>query len=149
LLPFDAMLRAQEGDADGALRSVQATLMASRAVGDEPEMISQLARMGVREASLSSLERLLAQTEPSADALKELQSRLDHDDKQNLLLIALRGERAGWDRLCQSIQEDGGKLPVMPGEVTGWDRLAARTPGSAARQRAHTLRGMNQVVEAA
>ncbi len=42
LLKYDAYLRAQDGDLGTALDDVRAIIHASRAIGDEPYMVSQL-----------------------------------------------------------------------------------------------------------
>src|SRR5438105_3692037 len=73
LLNLDAVQRAQEGDADGALASCGAALNAGRSIGDEPTCISQLVRAACQVGAVSSLERALAQGEPSRAALEKLQ----------------------------------------------------------------------------
>src|SRR5262249_32651780 len=52
LLECDADLRAQDGDADGALASCRAALNTGRSLGDEPILISQLVRIACRGISL-------------------------------------------------------------------------------------------------
>ncbi|MDB5351367.1 MAG: hypothetical protein JWN86_2614 [Planctomycetota bacterium] len=94
LIQFDALLRAQEGDADGAITSIHAILNAGRSIGDEPLLISQLIRIAIVGEALQNLERVLAQGEPSEDVLARLQSLLDDEARQPRLLWGLRGERA-------------------------------------------------------
>jgi hypothetical protein len=88
------MLKSQDGDADAALRSVRATLNASRSVGDEPTSLSQLVRISGRADALASLERVLAQGEPSPDALADLQRAVAEDERTPMLWLLARGERA-------------------------------------------------------
>jgi hypothetical protein len=94
LLRYDALLKSHDGDADAALRSVRASLNASRSIGDEPTGVSQLVRISGRAVALGSLERVLAQGEPSPDALAAVQQAVLEDERSNLLLFATRGERA-------------------------------------------------------
>ncbi len=101
LLQFDAKLRAQEGDADGALLSVRATLHVGRAIGDEQLMISQLVRIAIQSVALKSMERVLAQGEPSEASLKELQDLLEDEVQQRLWIACLRGERAAFHEIME------------------------------------------------
>jgi hypothetical protein len=105
LLQFDVLLRAQEGDADGALGSCRATLNDGRSLGDEPFLISQLVRMAVRAIAVGQTQRVLAQGEPSETALRSLQELLEKEEAEPLMLTATRGERAGWDQLLDAVQK--------------------------------------------
>lgn len=160
LLGYDAMLWAQEGDADGSLTSCRAVLDAGRAIGDEPFLISQLVRLSLRGLAVRKIERTLAQGQPSEDALKQVQQLLEQEESENLLLIALRGERAGFDRLMEALQtgkvrasgDDITKIAGLSGgdrQPTWLERLALRMPATIKSQRAAMLRYMTQAVEAA
>jgi hypothetical protein len=94
LLHLDAVLRAHDGDVDGALASCRATLNTGRSVGDEPAVISQLQRLFCQRLAVHGLERALAQAEASEPALAAVQRALDEEGQQPLQLIAVRGERA-------------------------------------------------------
>src|SRR5262249_22665157 len=95
LLRFDAALRVHGGDADGALQSTHALLNAARSIGDEPEAISQLARISITANTILSLERVLAQGTPSAAALGAFQKLLEDELNEPILLYLARGQRAG------------------------------------------------------
>jgi hypothetical protein len=159
LLANDALLRAQDNDPDGALASCRSALNAGRSIGDEPLSISQLVRIACRVIATRPAERVLAQGEPSEDALRQFQELLGKEEPEPLLLIAARGERAGMDRLMETIQSGQTKLsarnlvvlagvgersaPSLGDELTLW------APGSSESQRAAMLRYMNRYVELA
>ena len=95
LLRGDARLRSQDGDGDGALASCRAMLNAGRSLGDEPLIISQLVRLACRHMMESTVERVLAQSQPSERALSNLQEALANDAREPRMRIGVRGERAG------------------------------------------------------
>src|SRR5207249_10305703 len=101
---YDAMLRAQQGDVNGALESCRAGVNAGRSVGEEPALISQLVRMAIRALSHRSIERSLALGEASEAALTALQQLLEDDEAEPLLLYGARGERALIDHYMQAAQ---------------------------------------------
>jgi hypothetical protein len=146
LLRNDAYDLGQRGDADGALRSTQAAFHCGCSIGDEPMSISQLVRIACQAAALSTLERVLAQTEPSEEALEAFQKRLEEEEKSPLLLIAFRGERAGEYRLLEWIREGNSPAGVSGG---GLASLLLRIPGVMATQTAGCMRLMNDMVEVA
>ena len=96
LLWLDAARLAQlrQGD-DDALASGLALLVVGRAVGDDPDPKAQFVfRMKCRQLALSSIQRTLAQSEPSAMALEETQKLLESEVAQPVALCGLRGWRA-------------------------------------------------------
>jgi hypothetical protein len=118
--------------------------------------MSQITRMAVQRVAVDRVERTLAQTEPSAAALLELQRLLEQEAEAPLLRIAARGERAGMDRLMLGFQTGEvndsqrlGMLPIDNSSVPVAERLAHRAPGAAAVERAAVLRFMTRLVEAA
>jgi hypothetical protein len=106
LLAFDVRHLAQTGDTKGALRSCVAGLNTARALADEPLFVSQLIRIACGVVTFQSIERALAQVEPSAQDLEVLQRVLEDEDHTNGLLTALRGER-GYIHLVFVTIEDG------------------------------------------
>jgi len=142
LLAYDAMLRAQDKDVDGALTSCRGILRVSDSIGDEPTAISMIVRIGIRQLALRQIERVLAQGQPSEASLASIQQLLEAEEKEPLLVIGLRGERAGMDTLMQAIQNgdvnlarlyeglgggvysiNGARTLVLPGAVN-YDRAA-------------------------
>jgi hypothetical protein len=93
LLRYDVLLRAQENDARGALRSCRGIVNGGRYLG-EPFFIPQLIRMAVIAIGVSALERTLAQTEPEPDDLRAMQNLLADEEAFDCLKVSLRGERA-------------------------------------------------------
>jgi hypothetical protein len=94
LLHVDMLLRIAEGDLDGALVSFCAAWNTARSFGDEPFQHAQRVRLGCRANALANLERILGQGEPSIPAMKRAIACILDEDREPLLLIAWRGERA-------------------------------------------------------
>jgi hypothetical protein len=161
LAGFDALLRAQDQDADGALVSCRAALNAGRSIGEEPFLVSQLVRIACVSIALNRAERVLAQGEPSDAALVALQQLMEKEEAQSLLLVGLRGERAALDRLLEAIQTGKTSLsalglspiagPTSAGSPAypGADAVAVWSPGYIKSQRSALLRYMNRAIEIA
>jgi hypothetical protein len=156
LLRYDALLLAQEGALDGALRSTRGVVNAGRSIGDEPARPAQLVRMACRGVAVGSLERVLAQGEPAPQPLGDLQRLLEEDEAENLVLHGARGDRAVADHLLANVENDTltmGDLLGPPGlgmsqrEAFGIS-LVVSSSGFASN-RAGLLRFTTQVVEAA
>jgi hypothetical protein len=159
LLAHDALLKAQQGDIDGALLSCRAILNVGRSIGDEPFLISMLVRIAIRSIAIYKTERVLAQGEPSAGVLADFQKLLEEEEAEPLLLFATRGERAGSQILIQQFKE--GKVTMS--QITGGpvpskyklgpiDLERLLTPlfiGSLSGNQASLLRYMTRAVEIA
>jgi hypothetical protein len=104
LLSFDVLLRAQDHDIDGALASCQGLLNVARSVGDEPAFFSQVVRMQIGPMATRSIERVLAQGQPSEAALSALQRLLEKEAVEPLFLIGSRGQRVAWERLFEDLR---------------------------------------------
>jgi hypothetical protein len=161
LLAYDVLLRAQDGDADGALASCRAILNDARSIGDEPLSISQLVRIACRAIAVDKVQRALARGEPSEAALLQLQQLLKKEGPEPLLLLVARGERAGFDQLMEAVEAgkiklSGRDLAMVAGlsgghqaGPTATETLALRLGVSVKTQRTAMLRYMNRVVEIA
>jgi hypothetical protein len=103
LLELDAMERAQRDDLAGAIDSCRAILGASRSIGDEPFLISNLVREAIDEATVITFERVLALGEPPPDALESLQRDLIAEGERSRLRDAIRGERAMMNDLLDKL----------------------------------------------
>jgi hypothetical protein len=151
MLMYDAMLRAEEGDVAGAMESCRALLVGARSIGQEPFLIAMLIRVSGGDMVVQALERTLAQGEPPANELKAIQELLAAEIEAPILYQALRGERAGGDRLIVGI--DAGTFHIS--ELTGgkpnpreiW--LTDKLSGLLTRERPEYLRMMNKAVVAA
>jgi hypothetical protein len=153
VLQNDALLRAQEKDPDGAVRSLQAAVSAGQSIGDVPLAVAQLVRIACVSVGTLNLERVLAQGEPSPAALADMQHLLEQEDRQPYLLVMARGERAGSDQ-CMTWLESGSpssaKLaPLVGGPGNQEVALLLCLPGEMKREHAGLLHYMNEVVEAA
>jgi hypothetical protein len=159
LLAWDARLLSQEGDADGALRSTCAIFNTARALGDDPRNYAQLVRIAIRGVAIGSLERVLAQGEPSPQALAAFQQLLETDERENLLLYGIRGDRAGFNQLAEAVQKGTASttsLVKQASEAVNLSKGEAMTaalllysPGSLKNQRASLVRSLTRAVEAA
>jgi hypothetical protein len=150
LLWMDGVLRAQQGDADGALASGRAALNAGRSIGEEPALISQLVRISCQAVAIRSLERSLAQGEPTPAALEAAQRLLEDEVAQPLLLFGTRGERALIHRMFEGVRT-GTITPAQLGGATGWQALLTNLGASAFLTHSHApfLRTMTDAVEVA
>jgi ABC-type Na+ efflux pump permease subunit len=156
VLSYDAIMRAQEGDVDGALESCRGAINAGRVNGDEPVLVSMLVRLACTNLALAQIERSLAQGEPSLEALADLQTLLEEEAKDNPFLTGMRGERALFDRLMGTIETgsmSGTNMRMVQGLLRGnlsWtDRLSLWTGVSLRRQRAALVDFATLCVEAA
>jgi hypothetical protein len=150
LMQHQAVLLAQEGKADKALEATRGVLVAGRSVGDEPLMISMLIRIACSAIAAQTLERILAQGEPSADELKKTQELLEAEAAEPLLLNAIRGERAGSHGLMVALKSGDAKLSALGegasrGSNTTGDEMLA--PVLARASHATMLRWMTEFVE--
>jgi hypothetical protein len=96
LLEADGVLRADDGDYDGALGSVRGMLNAGRSVGDEPYLISQMHRKARGVYAVHTLERVLGQGEPSVKELRITEQLFDLEEEEvrSAFILALKGARA-------------------------------------------------------
>src|SRR5262249_18511368 len=122
LLSFDALLRSQENDPDGALASCQAALNAARSIGDEPDMVAMFIRLSCRSVGAGRLERVLGQGGPSQAALQRFQELLETEESEPVVLNALRGERARADRFMEGLV--AGKITLSQSELQEYAAFA-------------------------
>jgi hypothetical protein len=120
LFAYDALVRAQDKDVDGALASCRGILNSARSIGDEPSRWSMLVRVASNQMATRQVERTLAQGEPSEAALAFIQHDLENEAEQPLLLLALQGERGGMDELLQAIQEGEFTARSLEARPSGW-----------------------------
>ncbi len=102
ILRADAVLLAEDGKYDKAVRSVRAALATARALGDDPSCIGQRARVGAGVAAVRAIEGVLNLGEPGA-GLAELQAELVRESEVPKFLVGMRGERACFERICAFI----------------------------------------------
>jgi hypothetical protein len=152
-----AKMRAQDGDADGALTACRALMLTQRAVGDEPFLVSVLVRIAVRAIARQETERTLAQGEPTEPALVAMQKLMEEELEDNMLLTGARGERAVGEEVMTDFQNDLSGMPqkikLLRGlsaggsvSVMNLESLSLLIPGAAKSNRAAMLRFNNRVV---
>jgi hypothetical protein len=149
------IIQVEEGDLDGAFRSLQAMVYLTRPLAEGPTLMDTLVAVACRVFISMTVERLLAQGEPSDAILDATRRLLEPEIGRPLLLAAFRGERAFVEDTIRAL--DDGRLtwadvekllpakrlpPPDLGEIGRWlDRLAGaefRRGNAAARLRHHT-----------
>ena len=126
LLISDALLRAEDGDAEGALESCRAALNATHTLAEDPLTISQLARMALCSVTLNALERALTLKKGAApQTLLAMQQLLEQEGAWPVLTVIYRGERAGYHFLLSNVANGDATLPNAPGvRISGDDHAA-------------------------
>ncbi len=94
LLYYDACRMAYDRNGDGAIRSLRAGLNVAAALRDEPTLISQLVRLAILRMCLRTTARVLAHSEPTAEALESMQAALLAWELEHPFRVGVRGERA-------------------------------------------------------
>lgn len=152
LLQADAALACLSGDPDRAVRANRAGLVAVKAIGDEPFLISQLVRLAGANIACRSAVQTLAWTEPKS-GLAELQAGLRAEADHPGLLVGLKGERAAFDKLMDGLTT--GKLNTDELVKAGVNKPAWAGPalllyrGFLPGDRAMGLRILNEHIAAA
>src|SRR5262249_9416267 len=122
LLRCEAALASQSGDADGALTWVRGILAVARSVGDEPTLISMLARCACNRQAVTALERALAQGKPSEPELARVQALLEQELNEPMFLIAMRGERAAMHQVLRGLESGEVSLPELADARSGLEK---------------------------
>jgi hypothetical protein len=120
LLWLDALVFALDNDCDRAVESTHAALNAARGIGDEPFYISMLVRLASTAIAAQAAERVLAWGEPRA-GLAELQAKFSAEAVEPLLAVALRGERAMFDRVFESVDSGSVGLKELTDDPSSTD----------------------------
>jgi hypothetical protein len=144
---LDAVLLAQDGDGDAALAACRAKLNVAHAYGVEPgEQGLQWCKQ-FHPNAIHLIERVLAQTEPSEDALKQMQAALTWETTLELRQ-ALRGNRArSWDEIEKILagELDGRWI----GDPASWrGKLSHVVPLATNGDAVDYLRGMKRLLKA-
>ncbi|MCI0349763.1 MAG: hypothetical protein L0Z53_10085, partial [Acidobacteriales bacterium] len=158
LLQRDIRHCLQVGNLEGAWISLRALVNTGRAIGDEPLIISQLIRLAMQSIAIECLERVLSQGEIGAASLEAMQKSLDAEAAENLFVIGMRGERAGFHQMCQNI--DNGTISLMrtlenssrksPRQASFWDGFHDFFAASMVRHsNAWLLRNYSAIIAAA
>ncbi|MHC4575324.1 MAG: hypothetical protein ACYS76_14540 [Planctomycetota bacterium] len=115
LLSLEAILHAENAQADLALRSVISGLGLARSFSREPTLISQLVRIACQALAVSSLEQVINRTDFTDEQLISLAQALDDARDRSAMSRAFAGERCcGIDLLTRPT---GQKLALVGGDV--------------------------------
>jgi hypothetical protein len=115
LLQQELHRRLRDGDVEGACVAARAMLVATRSVGDEPLLVSQLIRLACASVTVGDLERILAQGEPTEATLAALQDMLEEEQATPYLEIGLRGERGLEHSMIIALREGKVSLTALSG----------------------------------
>jgi hypothetical protein len=104
LLSPDTQVRIFDGDMAGALQNVHALLHVSRALANEPDVMTQLVSRVIDLVALDNLERTLAGGICSEDQLALMQKELERAAEDSSMEAAFRGNRAYVNRLLEAAE---------------------------------------------
>jgi hypothetical protein len=133
LLLSDAMLRLDDGDADGALSSCRAAVCAARSLFDEPFAISQLVRVACQAQTQMAILVVLARGRPSDRALTLTQQLIADEVDQPISRIALFGERATMFETLGHLADGSLTLDEITGTVDTAKKFPAEFQGQFVR----------------
>jgi hypothetical protein len=162
LLNYDAQLRAEDGDVEGAMVSARAALHVSGYLSAATES-GYFEKQGCYYLALECIEHNLAQGQAGESTLKGLQEILEADDQRSELLPFWRHDRANYERWLALFGEgktplsqlpkvsDSPKLSFFPQWLQDFkDRFsAARRLARLPAERAARLRYVTRLVEIA
>ncbi len=106
VLQFEAIFQANRGDAESALKAIRAAIAVLRGLENEPALISQMFRAGLRDRLLGTLHTLCNLTEGSSEDLGDLQMKLEAEGKTDLFKVGMRGERACIHHFFQALEDE-------------------------------------------
>ncbi|HMP04432.1 MAG TPA: hypothetical protein PKD86_07770 [Gemmatales bacterium] len=106
LAQLHLLVNAHDGDLVASWRHCRLALHAARAIGDEPNLRSQLFRAQSAIAAMAQFEGVLAQWQPPEPELTAALNVLIDESGQRLLEIGIRGDRAGADRFFDAVCAD-------------------------------------------
>jgi hypothetical protein len=121
LLRHDIRYHTERGDLKTALRSCRALLNTGRSIGDEPLGISQLVRAACDSTVCQAGEHVLAQGEPPAEEMRQLQKLLRDEEAHRFLWISLRGDRAVFHEVFTAIEAGDLTLSEIDGGRPSWE----------------------------
>jgi hypothetical protein len=115
LLNLEALLHAENGNADAAIRSVLSCFGLARSLSKEPCTISQMVRVGCHSLALSTIERMTNRIELTDELLIELTKSLYDAERTSDLIPAFVGERCmGLSFFATPETTEAGFLDGMP-----------------------------------
>jgi hypothetical protein len=150
LLRLVAVRQAERGDPDGAVATAIVALGTSRALEEDPILISHLVRQACEQQTFKGLDRVLAE-KPSERACRELIAAIDARHPAGQLARTLAGERAMALDLFETLRE--GKRPNIGGAeedlLVRYQRVRRWCPWILDRDEATYIETMNESIAAA
>jgi hypothetical protein len=110
LLAMDSERLLAAGQPAAVPARIDAILHAGAALRDEPFLISLLLRLAIRKTAYRRVERLLGMAKPTEEELRQLAAHFAAEGSEELLLPALRGERANYNILFENLES--GRVPL-------------------------------------
>ena len=120
LLVRDSMAYAEAGEPHQAVESCHRAYNGSRSVGDEPIAVTQLIRAAGAVVAGKTVERILAQTEPSPDDLQRLQELVEKEDAFPYWTVTLRGERGFENAILEALESGAMTLSELSDGRPEW-----------------------------
>jgi tetratricopeptide (TPR) repeat protein len=152
-LKCEAFMLAETKQYDEALASCAVMLDIADMLAPEWSLIEYLIRRNHQTHAVYALKRILAQGEPSSDALRLIQASVARGINDKGLLHAMRGERAGLHHLMTNIRNSKVKDLRMNWQShekfrhSGW--MYEQFPSTLAPHAPEALRFMTEAVEIA
>ena len=126
LLRWEAMVKANGGDAEGARESLRSSLAMAESLKDEPIFISDLVRMACMTLHLQALEFSVNAVGFDVATLREMEAALGEAEASSKKAIhrVMVGERAIYQRSLQEFSyNDYAKVIAIMGGPPGYDTL--------------------------
>lgn len=151
-LQYDAVLRSQEGDHEGAAESCMAMVNIPGSLRNQPFLIGQLVRVAEQSIATTTIERTLAQGKVSEPTLAKLQALLEAEADSDGFHRAMRGERASAHQTYLNLRSGKttfAELQGLSGLKMGIsEKLLDAFPGVILKDYPNFLRLMNEQVRA-
>lgn len=118
VLSYESIVQIDHGKPHEAIRNCRAIVGLGRAIGDDPMLMAQLVRMKQYTTAVTSLERILGNSQPK-EGLAELQSEIAAELKKEFVFDGLAGERLVLDKILAGLDSGEFSLPPTLDEETG------------------------------
>src|SRR5262249_24783501 len=119
---------------------------------DEPLLMGQLVRMALQNITIDKMERALANGQARAKTLAEARLAFAAWAREDLFVIGMRGERAGFHLLFTNLLNGSVHLAELAGpgaRATWWDNVHQGLAGNMLREsHIYALRHLTRAIEA-
>lgn len=105
ILNYYAQFHIQEKHPAEALTACEAILHLAHACDHDPFFITHLIRIAVQGSAVPTIERVLAQTEPTEASLIHMQERLLAEANTSFCKPGIQGDRASLERYLREVEE--------------------------------------------